>query len=264
MRTRCLKCKTKYEIPDARLIGKVLKVRCKKCRNIMKVVGPTHAFDPRLHQHPPTLTGARAYQPGQEQGHVQTTPQYSEGPVWWCGIGGRSHGPFSPGEVYKLVQRNEIHARTYMWRKGMENWERIGESPRLAFAYNWLVQRAGEDVALLGQREATNVFDQVALVSDGNSYFPDPTLHTGWLVLDDRTQAYLETAAKKAEARQLENTHRSRGNAAGKDIGALSQYKDAFSMHGLSAVAALAVFSMGVGLAIGGAAWFTHSSMIGI
>ena len=264
MRTRCLKCKTKYEIPDSRVIGKVLRVRCKRCKNVMKVVGPTHAFDPRLHQHPPTLTGIKPYHAGQDSAPVQTSVQYAEGPVWWCGIGGRSHGPFSPGEVYKLIQRNEIHARTFMWRKGMESWERIGESPRLAFAYNWLVQRAGEDVSLLGPREATNVFDQVALVSDGNSYFPDPTLHTGWLVLDDRTQAYLETAAKKAEERQVKNARRAEGEAIGEKSPLMALYKSSFDSLSSSAVGALAMFSLGVGLAIGGAAWFTHSNMMGI
>jgi hypothetical protein len=263
MRTRCLTCRTKYQIPDDRVIGKVLRIRCRKCQNVMKVVGPTDAFDPRLDQHPPTLTGVRPYRPDAAQSKVTTSPHLAEGPVWWCGIGGQRHGPFSAGEIYKLVQRNEIHARTYMWRKGMENWQRIGESPRLAFAYNWLIQRAGEDFALLGPREASSVFDQVALVSDGNTYFPDPTLQTGWLVLDDRTQAYLETCAEKAEKRQMTRRAKSPNTtpASNSKKVALSSIR---SPDKLPAVTALAVFSMGIGVALGGAVWLTHASMIGV
>jgi len=199
MKCTCPTCHTKYAIPDARVAGKILKIRCKRCQSVMDVVGPTADFRPDVDQRPPTLTGARAYVPS---AHAVQLDAAAERPRWWCGIAGKAHGPYREREVRALISRGDVHGRTYMWTKGMTRWERVSESPTLAFAYAAVVETAGEHMATLGPRESSAVFDMANLVSDGESYFPDPTLQSGWLILDERTQRYLETCARRGALRQ--------------------------------------------------------------
>ena len=199
MRHTCEYCAQRYEMPDHKVIGKVLKVRCKTCQGVMHVVGPREGFDPEGEHRPPTLTGVKAYKPGQSGEDVS-----HKGRVWWAGIGGRAHGPFSTQEVERLIDRGDIHARTRMWQSGMKNWVRISESPTLSFFMEAVVQRTAEDQKLLAGRDPSCVFDRAALLSDGNGYFPNPTLKSGWLVLDENTQKYLETCAQQASWLQNE------------------------------------------------------------
>ena len=68
-----------------------------------------------------------------------------------------------------------------------------------------VMRRTAEDKSLLAGRDPSCVFDRAGLSSDGNGYFPNPTLKSGWLVLDEETQSYLETCAR--EASWLNNTN---------------------------------------------------------
>ena len=125
MRHTCEHCAQRYEMPDHKVIGKVLKVRCKSCEGVMHVVGPREGFDPEKDFRPPTLTGVQAYQTNGNGGAGVS----HAGRVWWAGIGGKAHGPFSTQEVERLIDRGDVHARTRMWQTGMDNWVRISESP---------------------------------------------------------------------------------------------------------------------------------------
>ena len=192
MRHRCEHCGQRYSIPDEKVVGKVLKVRCKVCQGVMAVMGPRADFNAKRDARPPTLTGIQPYRPSQKQ-----LPS-SGGRVWWCGIGGKPHGPFAESELDRLITRGDVHARTRLWRSGMEEWERICESPRLSWVYEKVIERHTEDSYLLEERDPTLVFDRAALVGDEGGYFPNPTLKSGWLILDEKTQHHLETCALQA------------------------------------------------------------------
>lgn len=163
MRHTCEHCATRYEIPDDRVAGRFVKVRCQVCRATMHVVGLR-----------PLDAAAR------------------DGAVWWCAIFGTPHGPYRDDEIAALVASGDIHARTRMWCAGMEGWERVCESATLAWVYNDVIAGAAADPRTLG---IGNVFDRAALLSDGAGYFPDPTLKSGIVVLDDAAQRELDRAA---------------------------------------------------------------------
>lgn len=199
MKTRCDNCSARYEIPDARAVGKVLRVRCQRCQNVMMVIGPTQAFS-EGDATPPTLTGVQAFTTS--AGHADAsagTARVREDltPLWWVGISGKPHGPYTRQEVLALIDRGDVHARSRVWRRPWQQWERICESPLLAWAFERAIARVAEDAALMQGREASCVFEQSALLSDGEGWFPDPTLKSGWLILDEETQAYLETCARR-------------------------------------------------------------------
>ncbi|MCP4502233.1 MAG: DUF4339 domain-containing protein [Deltaproteobacteria bacterium] len=192
MKTTCEKCLSRYQIPDARVVGKVLRIRCKKCEHVMLLVGPTKNFDPTTERRPPTLTG---FKPTDRPSAITQRPA-RKAPAWWCAISGKPHGPFTEDEVHLLVDIGDVYARTRMWRKGMDSWERLCESPSLAWAYDAVIQRVAEDDEFLQNREASAVLTHAGLAFDDAGYFPDPTMKSGWLILDEKTQEYLETVAR--------------------------------------------------------------------
>ncbi|MBI1947208.1 MAG: zinc-ribbon domain-containing protein [Deltaproteobacteria bacterium] len=195
MRHTCEHCATRYEIPDDRVAGRFLKVRCKRCRATMHVVGLR-----------PLDAAAK------------------DGAVWWCAIFGTPHGPYREDEVASLVASGDIHARTRMWCAGMRAWERVCESPTLAWVYGDVIARATTDPRMRG---IENVFDRAALLSDGAGYFPDPTLKSGIVVLDDDAQRDLARLA----ARQAKRPR-------------------------VSWLAPLFAAAAGLGMAVGGVGWF--------
>lgn len=198
MKYTCEHCQTRYAIPDERVVGKTVKIRCSKCRGVMHVVGPTSAFDPEFR--PPTFVGPR---PALARAASDATdvPLDSTGKKlrrWWVGINERPHGPYTPAEIHQLVNVGDVTAKTLMWTKGMGPWARVCESAELAWAYERVLERLESDVQ--GEAPTDDVFAAAGMVGDEGGYFPNPTLKSGWLILDERTQAYLETCATRGDA----------------------------------------------------------------
>jgi predicted Zn finger-like uncharacterized protein len=165
MRHTCEHCHTVYAIPDHKVAGRFVKVRCKACSGTMHVVGVD--------------AGAHA------------------GEKWWCAMQGEPRGPFTREEVLLFVDLGDVSARTRLWRPGMAGWERVCESQALSWVYARVVERLSDDELLLA-REPTRSYDpfaNAALLSDGHGWFPDPTLKSGIFVLDDDTQAQLARLA---------------------------------------------------------------------
>jgi len=164
MRHNCEHCETAYEIPDGRVAGRFVKVRCSQCGGTMHVVGLKAEDRSR----------------------------------YWCAIRNQPRGPFTRDEILLFVDLGDISARTRLWRPGMVGWQRVCESPELAFVYARVVERLSEDELLLA-REPTRSYDpfaNAALLTDGNGWFPDPTMKSGIFMLDDKTQAQLERLAR--------------------------------------------------------------------
>ncbi len=160
MRHTCEHCETAYEIADAKVAGRCVKVRCQRCRGVMHVVGMAN---PRER--------------------------------YWVAMQGQPKGPFSREEVGLFVELGDISARTRMWQAGMAEWERVCESQRLSWVYTRVVERLRADDGIVS-REPTfshDPFAEAALLSDGRGWFPDPTLKSGVFILDDAMQAQLET-----------------------------------------------------------------------
>ena len=172
MRHTCEHCDTAYEISDAKVAGRFVKVRCTTCHGTMHVVG---------------VRGAR---------------RTGEGERWWCAIGNQARGPFSRDEILLFVDLGDVSARTRLWKHGMAGWERACESQSLAWVYARVVERLSADELLIAREpsvirrgETWDPFANAALVSDGNGWFPDPTMKSGIFLLDDHVQAQLRKRA---------------------------------------------------------------------
>lgn len=181
MKHACESCGQKYAIPNQNVMGRMVKVRCKKCQGIMNVDG-THVTE--------------------ETPEAQATeaPMHAEEAAarWYVAVAGKPQGPYSAEQILMLVDLGEIRVRTLLWRKGMESWQRVVESEVLRWVKEAVDSRESR-VDPNAFRTPTGVFEPVpaALVTDGRSYFPDPTLHTGFTILSDEAQAYLAAVAQR-------------------------------------------------------------------
>jgi len=158
MKHTCEHCASAYEIPDERVAGRFLKVRCKRCKGTMHVVG-LRALDAKG----------------------------ENGAIWWCSVANEPRGPFREDEVRALIEMGDVHERTRMWCMGMPGWERIYESETLEWASNHVIDCGLRKDA----RDPTLVFERAALLSEALTYTPDPTLHSGVLLLDEGTRETL-------------------------------------------------------------------------
>lgn len=164
MKFACESCNTKYVIPDERVFARILRVRCKRCSNVMEVVGPSRSAtkaekigalkQPQdMAQDRPLFSAARqGSDPFAQvsnsgvwgvQGAPRTSsaggmavqspslpravPAPSSEPMWWMAIKGDARGPFTVDEVEVLAARGRIHQKTRVWRPGMQSWLRLRE-----------------------------------------------------------------------------------------------------------------------------------------
>lgn len=112
MKIRCDNCGAKYSIADEKVKGKVFKIRCKKCSNIIVVRGATEeGEDP---------AGDDAYQGQGAAGGFGDTP------VWHLVIDREQVGPMTAAEVRDRFAAGEIDSETYTWREGFGDWVRLG------------------------------------------------------------------------------------------------------------------------------------------
>lgn len=101
MRILCDNCSAKYSIADEKVMGKVFKIRCKKCSHVILVRGD----------------GASG--PGEA---ASAAPSSSAGGVWYVVRAGQQDGPYTESDIQGLLSSGEIQGDTYTWREGFADW----------------------------------------------------------------------------------------------------------------------------------------------
>ncbi len=116
MKIVCEACSAKYSISDDKVQGKVFKIRCKKCSNIIVVRGNAGAGVP---SEATTLDkSARVLDyggEGEDQGGGGDA-------VWHVVIDQDQVGPMTAADVQRRFQAGEIDGDTYIWREGFADW----------------------------------------------------------------------------------------------------------------------------------------------
>ena len=127
MKFYCDACNTKYAISDDKVQGKVLKVRCKNCGNIITVreaVAPISA-QPRLQTDP--AISAPSHIPTAEPLTVPTTN-------WYYALNGQTFGPFTLDGLRRKYATAEIGDATYVWHERLGAWKPVSNEPAFADA----------------------------------------------------------------------------------------------------------------------------------
>jgi predicted Zn finger-like uncharacterized protein len=117
MKIVCDACQAKYSISDDKVQGKVFKIRCKKCSNIIVVRGGAGAAEPA--PAPAQEKDTRVYDYGYEGGDHAPAGDES---VWHVVINQDQVGPMTAVEVQQKFSSGEIDAETYIWREGFADW----------------------------------------------------------------------------------------------------------------------------------------------
>ncbi|MBW2730981.1 MAG: zinc-ribbon domain-containing protein [Deltaproteobacteria bacterium] len=112
MKITCDNCGAKYSIADEKVQGKVFKIRCKKCSNIIVVRGTNDEGD---------LAAADA------GGRASAGASAEDG--WHVVIGREQTGPMGAAEIRERFVAGEINADSYVWREGFADWQRLVAVP---------------------------------------------------------------------------------------------------------------------------------------
>jgi predicted Zn finger-like uncharacterized protein len=117
MKIVCDACQAKYSISDDKVQGKVFKIRCKKCSNIIVVRGSAGAAEPA--PAPQQEKDTRVYDYGYDGG--DRAPAGDEA-VWHVVINQDQVGPMTAVDVKQRFAGGEIDSETYVWREGFADW----------------------------------------------------------------------------------------------------------------------------------------------
>jgi predicted Zn finger-like uncharacterized protein len=117
MKIVCDACQAKYSISDDKVQGKVFKIRCKKCSNIIVVRGGASVAEPA--PQPQQEKDTRVYDYGYDGG--DRAPAGDES-VWHVVINQDQVGPMTAVDVQQRFTSGEIDAETYIWREGFPDW----------------------------------------------------------------------------------------------------------------------------------------------
>ena len=134
MKFLCDRCKTRYSIGDDRVRGKILKIRCKNCANVITVregmtdadaeasVAPAGAAGSPRSQRPTTMAPpASSTAPASGPGSLAAAPSALD-EEWYVSNDGDQEGPFSLAEAQRWVATKPIDADLHCWNEGFDDW----------------------------------------------------------------------------------------------------------------------------------------------
>lgn len=142
MKFLCDRCKTRYSIGDDRVRGKILKIRCKNCANVITVRegmadpdameangaaggAPQRRMKPTT-MSPPVVTAAPAAPPpgalGAAFASAMTKPPPALEEEWYVSIDGEQEGPYSLTEAQRWIGGKAWDAELHCWSEGFDDW----------------------------------------------------------------------------------------------------------------------------------------------
>src|SRR3954449_3320298 len=125
MKFSCDKCQTKYSIADERVHGRVLKIRCKACNNVITVREEHHAA-PAAAPAAASLEDALSNFQNDEQTRVSSMPPIgAEAGVddWYVSFDGEQEGPLPlPRALDRVRVERPRGKECFCWRAGFFVW----------------------------------------------------------------------------------------------------------------------------------------------
>ncbi|PID38924.1 MAG: hypothetical protein CSA24_00350 [Deltaproteobacteria bacterium] len=166
MKITCDNCAAKYSIADEKVRGKVFKIRCKKCSNIIVVRGTAdEAHDQGGADAGYSVAGAGGDGYGAAaayDGGVGTDEA-----VWHVVVGRDQVGPMTASEVRDRFASGEINADSYIWREGFGDWARLTSVDEFADIGQATAVAGGQGAAVAGGQGAAVAGGQGAAVAGG-------------------------------------------------------------------------------------------------
>jgi len=145
----CGSCRTKYQISDDKVRGKILTIRCKKCgakilvRESLARDGAEGTVVAPVADEPAPAEPAAESSLSSAFNRALATHETHDIPVasssqppevayeWYTAIDGQQFGPFSFEQIQRQIHGGQLIGRHYVWHEGMDNWTRIRDVPSL-------------------------------------------------------------------------------------------------------------------------------------
>jgi predicted Zn finger-like uncharacterized protein len=124
----CDRCKTRYSIGDDRVRGKILKIRCKNCANVITVREGMSADDDDRRGRPTTAAPFGAAPPAPSPALATAFAEQLAKPPpaleeeWYVSIDGVQAGPFGLAEAQRWVGSKVYDADLHCWSEGFDDW----------------------------------------------------------------------------------------------------------------------------------------------
>ncbi len=128
MKIVCDACAAKYSIADDKVKGKVFKIRCKKCSNIIVVRGTAGAAEEPAAA-PYDQKETRVYDYGSQDAGA---PAPADDAVWHVVIDQEQVGPITVADIQARFAASELDAESYVWREGFTDWLPLSQVPDFA------------------------------------------------------------------------------------------------------------------------------------
>jgi predicted Zn finger-like uncharacterized protein len=112
MKFACGECQAKYQIPDERVAGRKLKIRCRKCGAAISLRGD------------PTVEGIAGLAPASAKSSVE----------WHVSIEGDQHGPYTTDQMAGMLRSSQLDWEAYVWREGYGDWKTADTSDTIVRA----------------------------------------------------------------------------------------------------------------------------------
>lgn len=146
MKFLCGNCRTKYQISDEKVRGKILTIRCKKCgeKVIVKeslakkgqtAIAPLASdVSKKKAKKKQAAAIAKAFESEMANDDSPTrvsstvgaeSSDTGDGIEWFTAIDGNQHGPFSFDELLRQIRAEELVGRNYVWHDGFGPWIRV-------------------------------------------------------------------------------------------------------------------------------------------
>ncbi len=123
MKIVCDNCGAKYSIADEKVAGKVFKIRCKKCSDVIVVRGD---------------------QVASEEEEATKVFDYGGEAVWHVVVNGEQQGPYAPLQIGGLLSDGTIDWEAYVWKEGFDGWKPVRDVPELVEVLSGAAPAPGE------------------------------------------------------------------------------------------------------------------------
>ncbi len=118
MKFHCDRCSTKYSISDERVRGKILKIRCKNCSDVITVRDPAKAASSKA---------VKKKQPQKGKASQHSSEPKAKAPEsfeaeWYVSEDGDQEGPFTLNAAIDWVRSKSVGADLFCWSDGFDDW----------------------------------------------------------------------------------------------------------------------------------------------
>jgi predicted Zn finger-like uncharacterized protein len=121
MKVVCESCQAKYQVPDERVAGKKLKIRCKRCGATVLIRGDLTQVGLADSAH------ADSVQPVVDEGVAAASGE----PEWHASVDGQSFGPFDTTQLLLWLEEQPNGWDAHVWRDGFSDWVEVRMVPEL-------------------------------------------------------------------------------------------------------------------------------------